>query len=299
MYTPVFLGQGAIASLLAAQCQQQGIDYRVLGRHPKLSSIRWQQGKQQLAFTPESIDKHQLTAKHLLVLPIKAYQVQDALSQLSAYLQQVPILLFHNGMGTIETSRRLLPQNPILAATTSYAALKSQHNQLIQTGVGDTNIGWVQHPASALQQWLMQTLSQLLPPVIWQQNIETALWQKLAINAVINPITAIEQIKNGRISEDKYQPLISQLCREIAQIMQKKGFETTSEILKHRVLSVSKATADNYSSMNRDIFYGRKTEVEFINGYIQQQAQELGLRVNTNWQMLEKIRQLEQFGPSQ
>lgn len=293
MYQPIFLGQGAISSLLAAKCQQLNIAYSVLGRQPQLTTIDYIQHNNRCCFTPRAIQKEQLTAHHLLVLPVKAYQVQTALEQLSAYLPDVPILLFHNGMGTIEQSKQLLPDNPILAATTNYGALKDQHNQLKQTGIGDTNIGWVQHPDNKLQQWLSQTLNQLLPPVYWRENIQVALWQKLAINSVINPITAIEQVANGQLLDKQYQPLIDKLCQEIAGVMCALGIDTTAISLVETVYKVCHATADNFSSMNRDIFYQRPTEIDFINGYVRQQAQILNLTADTNNTLYQQVKQLE------
>ena len=295
MYKPVFLGQGAISSLLAAQCQQHGITYAVMGRTQQLSEIHYTQPEYSASFTPPGIDKTQLSAEHLLVLPIKAYQVELALEQLRSYLQKhrTPVLLFHNGMGNIEISKKLLPDNPILAGTTNYAALKQSDNSVVQTGIGDTNIGWVQQENKDLKTWLQQDFSSLLPPVHWCENIETALWQKLSINAVINPITAIEQVQNGKLSQPSYQPLIHALCEEIATVMRGSGIQVSTEELTNKIQQVCSATAENYSSMNRDIFYQRKTEIDFINGYIQQQAQKLGIAVPKNQMLLEQVKLLE------
>ena len=99
----------------------------------------------------------------------------------------------------------------MLLATTSHGALKvsasSGDFHVKYTGVGATQIGApnVDKPSpqtlAALSQIAPQlasaiaTLDNALPPVQYQNNILRALWTKLSVNAVINPLTALHNIK--------------------------------------------------------------------------------------------------------
>jgi 2-dehydropantoate 2-reductase len=119
------------------------------------------------------------------------------------------------------------------------------------------------------------------------------LWLKLAINAAINPLSALHKVKNGELAQAKYQIQIAALCDEITLIMQHLGFELESDRLINAVKHVIQQTRDNYSSMNRDLQAKRKTEINFINGYILEQAARFNLPCPVNLALCTEIRQQE------
>lgn len=296
------VGQGAIGALLAYQCHNLGYDYQLLLRTvntkkvtevPTLS-LQIEDIKQQIThLQPKVNDINQATNFDLLILPVKAYQVLPALTGMQEHIQphQV-IVLLHNGMGTIEQVKQLLPNNPCIAATTSYGAFKPNSNTIKQTGLGETHLGWITPCVKNQTQLIENTLSTLLPPSVWHQDISLALWKKLAINAAINPLTALKSIKNGDLSQEQFSESIHQVCAEVCLVMQKIGYEIQLGELLALVMNVINKTANNYSSMHQDIYHNRKTEIEFINGHVVNTAQKLGLKVPKNEILLSQINKL-------
>ena len=217
----VIVGKGAIGGLIGFKCHQLGYDYQHLIKTPqsqlfKVTDIAG--GSHNL--TPNAFCMNVPTQFDLLILPVKAYQVQPVLEQLQPFIQpNHVIVLLHNGMGTIEQVRKKLPNNPLIAATTSYAAFKPDANTVIETGLGTTHLGWLGNVQTSLKHSIEPILSMLLPPSHWHQDIGLALWKKLAINAVINPLTAIHNLKNGELTDIKYNANISNICCEVAKVM--------------------------------------------------------------------------------
>jgi 2-dehydropantoate 2-reductase len=119
------------------------------------------------------------------------------------------------------------------------------------------------------------------------------LWKKLAINAVINPLTAIHNIKNGVLADRKYTVSTSNICNEIAKVMGALGYTVTNAELIENVNQVIADTANNYSSMHQDLKFKRQTEIAFINGYVTSKAAELNIEVPYNHRLVEQIRQRE------
>jgi len=288
------VGKGAIGGLIGFKCHQLGYDYQHLIKTHLQQSFE---------VTDIAGDSHSLTPNtsvitnpaqfDLLILPVKAYHVLPVLEQLQPFIQpNHVIVLLHNGMGTIEQVKAKLP-NPLIAATTSYAAFKPDANTLIETGLGQTHLGWLGNVDPTLKQSIEPILSKLLPPSIWHQDINLALWKKLAINAVINPLTAIHNSKNGELADIKYNANISNICGEIAKVMRALDYSVDSVVLVENVKQVITATANNYSSMHQDLKFKRQTEIEFINGYVISKAAELNINVPHNQQLVEQIRQLE------
>ncbi|MEP1870186.1 MAG: 2-dehydropantoate 2-reductase [Paraglaciecola sp.] len=288
------LGKGAIGSLIAYSCHQQKLDYQLLLKTSKAITLDIEtiNGEKTL-INPHTSDIKSASDFDVVVLPIKAYQVLGALQQLIKIITpKHTLVLLHNGMGTIEQVKALYPNNPIIAGTTSYGAYKPTETSVKATGLGETHLGWITKPddnASLIE----STVSKLLPPSTWHQDIRLALWNKLTINSVINPLTAINDIKNGELADKKYQQDFQAICSEVAQVMNAVGYTTSSEALQQKVMKVIKATANNYSSMHQDISFKRKSEIEFINGYVVKKSQELNISTPKNQRLVAKIKELE------
>jgi 2-dehydropantoate 2-reductase len=290
------VGKGAIGGLVGFKCHQLNYDYQHL--------IKIQRQQQSFKVTDNAGESHNLRPNtsaitnpakfDLLILPVKAYQVLPVLEQLQPFIQpNHVIMLLHNGMGTIEKVREKLPNNPLIAATTSYGAFKPDTNTLLETGLGQTHLGWLGNVDAALKQSIEPILSSLLPPSHWHQDINLALWKKLAVNAVINPLTAIHNLKNGELTDLQYRGNISSICSEIAKVMGALDYSIDSAELVENVQQVIIATANNYSSMHQDLKFKRQTEIAFINGYITSKADELNIKVPHNQRLIEQIRQLK------
>ena len=289
------VGNGAIGNLLAAQCQGCGLSYQLLTRSGEPLRITFSDITGHTSIlTPQVSTMAQPGSFDILILPLKAGQIIPALEQLSAHLNpSQQIILLHNGMGCIDQAKALLPDIPILAATTSYAAYKPNDQQCIETGLGESHIGWVNQRPGDSASSVLALLEKLLPPTTWHDNILPALWFKLAINAAINPLTALEQIPNGQLRHEQYQSIIRKICEESCALMQALDMQIEVDEILSKVYEVIDLTAKNYSSMNRDIALKRPTEIAFINGYIVAMGAKLGIPTPVNLQLTKRISQLE------
>lgn len=289
------VGKGAIGGLIGFKCHQLGYDYQHLIKSQQQSLFKVTDiAGVSHSFSPNTSFITQPNQFDLLILPVKAYQVMSVLKQLAPFIQpNHTIVLLHNGMGTTEQVKKGLPNNPLVAATTSYGAFKPDANTLFETGLGQTHLGWIGPTDATLKRLIEPFLSALLPPSNWHQDISFALWKKLAINAVINPLTAIHNLKNGELTNIQYNVDISNICFEISTVMRALDYPIDSTELVKNVQQVITATANNYSSMHQDIKFKRRTEIEFINGYVTSKATDLNIKVPHNQRLLEQIRQLE------
>ncbi|WP_419227420.1 ketopantoate reductase family protein [Alteromonas sp. OM2203] len=311
------VGGGAIGSLIAASAQKNGVPYDCYPRNRKSmpSWAQWQDG-QTTMLKPAKFEPVTLAETDVLILPLKVYQLKAALLQWLPYLTQQPtVVLLHNGMGGLEAATELLGCDyPLLLATTSHGALKvsasSGDFHVKYTGVGATQIGAPQIYApscdspppgtlSALSQKKPQlanaiaALHDALPPVQYQGNILKALWTKLSVNAVINPLTALHNIQNKYIADAQFEQSRNAICDEFTQVANAYGLEFDAQVVLENVLSVAKATGENYSSMHQDVAHGRQTEIDAINGYIVDMATKKGIPVPENTLLVERVKALK------
>ncbi|KAL7470509.1 hypothetical protein ACHAXS_010760 [Conticribra weissflogii] len=115
------------------------------------------------------------------------------------------------------------------------------------------------------------------------------LWKKLAVNCVINPLTAIHGVKNGDLLNRQFRHLGSSLeyvmdhiLEEVSAVamidiesrghdinaMQSASQHLSVPVLKKFVTNIISKTANNISSMLQDVKSERVTEVRFLNGYV-------------------------------
>lgn len=142
--------------------------------------------------------------------------------------------------------------------------------------------------------FLSDVFDHALPSVGWSDAINKPLWEKLAINCVINPLTALNQCLNGDLAQEKYTSTIEQLIDEVCAVAKTKDINLSTEELSGSVNKVISATANNHSSMQQDIAQQRKTEIEYITGYLLAQAKIHKITAPANQALYEKIKTIEQ-----
>jgi 2-dehydropantoate 2-reductase len=128
-------------------------------------------------------------------------------------------------------------------------------------------------------------------------DIVLRLWKKLCVNACINPTTALAGCRNGLLGESvPLRSVVRDVAGEVARVMGASGYPATREELEDFVYRVIEQTAGNESSMLRDVRCGRRTEIEFINGYIVEKARESGVSVPLNNLLYRLVQGLDEAG---
>ncbi len=291
----VILGLGAIGAALAHRWMQAEVGVTAMTRDGLGRDVTIIDGPRDVSYAIAPASSQQLQQAELLVVSLKAYQVEAAIMQLAPTLPPgLPLLLLHNGLGPQDRACELLPEQPILAGVTSQGALTLATRHVRLTGRGASDIGWLQHGLGGkAEQNLQSLLEHALAPVRWHGDIHRALGQKLAVNAAINPLTAVHQCRNGALLDGAYSDRIQACCKEVATVLNAMGMQLQETALVARVIEVARQTRENYSSMNRDVHHGRTSEIDFINGYIVTQGQRLGIDTPVNRALWQQIRALE------
>ena len=159
-------------------------------------------------------------------------------------------------------------------------------------------------PASACQAapqgrrtWFTDSWSRL-QDCVWDINIDTTLWRKLAINCVINPLTALYGCRNGELATSAYRPVLQSLCEEVTFACRAAGHGDAVESLLDTALQVIGSTADNRSSMLQDVLKGQRTEIDFINGFLVRAAAVPAPQLPLNRRLIREIKDKERPGDS-
>jgi len=288
----VIVGPGAIGSLWAYSLNQAGHNVALWGTQ---KSHQWSLAldeQQEISFPYNQVQT--LQDADLILVTVKAWQVESAITPLLSHIHSDAILLFmHNGMGAIEELADQLQPYPTLIATTTHGALKDSPHHVKHTGFGQTQVGAFNSQGEQCS-FIVEVMNHALPEVTWNPDIRHALWNKLAINCAINPLTAINQCLNGELAEGKYHSILDSVTRELVAVMKAEQITVDKDQLRHTIDKVIASTAANKSSMYQDVFYQRQTEIDFITGYLVRKAQQHEIDVPVNTQLYEQIKTIEQ-----
>lgn len=123
------------------------------------------------------------------------------------------------------------------------------------------------------------------------------VWSKLAVNAAINPLTALLRVPNGALLEhEALVMLMRQTAAEVAAVAAAQGIPLAGDTA-DRALAVARATAANHSSMLQDVERGALTEIEAICGAVARTGRTAGVPTPLNSRLLDLVRQLEAGQP--
>ncbi|MGF1907886.1 2-dehydropantoate 2-reductase [Vibrio kasasachensis] len=286
------VGPGAIGSLWASYLTDAGHQVNLWSRQPdaELTIQRDQTAQQSLLNNNTQALQH----SDVILVTLKAPSVQTVLTAIAQHIHRDSIIvLMHNGMGTAEGVNALFPQNPLLLATTTHGAYRPTPSQVRHTGKGQTLLGAFNSQGEQCQ-FLVDVFNHALAEVTWHDKINQALWNKLAINCAINPLTAIHQIPNGALVEQKFQHQIESIIKEVSLVMQAEKVDMDICSLQKTVERVISATSSNYSSMEQDIAHQRQSEIDFITGYVLDRAATHNIDVPSNQSLYQAIKKIEQ-----
>jgi 2-dehydropantoate 2-reductase len=239
-------------------------------------------------------DEHVQSADLILVC-VKSFQISLVLKNISNQLKKdVNIILAHNGMGTLsELPETVIQKHNIYALLTTHGSFRAAPLNVKHTGIGLTDLGLISGVINLAQQdSITRLLNTALPNVIFHQDIKPKQWLKLAINCVINPLTAINDINNGKINNTEYLSTIKMLLKEIVIVADIEGVKLDLNTLEETVIKVAKATAKNSSSMRCDILANRRSEIDYINGYIHRLGIQHNIATPENNKMWQAVKSL-------
>jgi 2-dehydropantoate 2-reductase len=184
----------------------------------------------------------------------------------------------------------------------------------VHAGFADTILGLVPPPSTEAPTGLKQSetaflIQQILNAPMLAASLVSpseflqAQLQKLAINAIINPLTVIFDCFNGELFHSTairvlIQAIISELSTVIRAIITSRNENLdpavlarfSPENLEKVVSDVGAKTAKNVSSMRQDVRAGRKTEIDYINGYIIAQGAHYGIECPQNSKLVDLVK---------
>lgn len=284
------VGGGAVGSVLAYFLYRSGVkhipvyyasweSYEVVKKQGGIHVYDSKLGEEYLVPVEPRISETPVDMCLYVFNAVKAYSVPKSLE----LTQKITtpnglVLMLQNGFGSLELAEEKLLGVKVAGGVVYYGAERRERGKVVYHG-GNTIIAGCRKNVCPELLELASTLRVGGLELRVVDNIDYYRWLKLALNAVVNPLTAILRAKNKVVLEKEGLELARLILREVCEAARLHGYDFDEERLLAYIERNVRAVMENVSSMAQDIVRGAETEVDFINGFV---AKALGKRDSVN-----------------
>ncbi|MFH1458120.1 MAG: 2-dehydropantoate 2-reductase [Candidatus Omnitrophota bacterium] len=232
----------------------------------------------------------------LVIICVKSYDTKQAVARSKALLgQNTSVLTLQNGIGNIEIIGEGVGSDKVIGGVTNEGATLLDTGRIRHAGKGETVVGRIDGKIPVQMRFLREIFNKAGLETRISRDIKGLLWSKLIINVGINALTAITRLNNGKLVEfEGTRKILRDAVTEATRIAKRKRIKLIYDDPLAKVEAVCEATAGNVSSMLQDVLRRRRTEIDFINGVVVRQAQELGIPVPVNSILLGLVKTIEE-----
>ncbi|MFX0122841.1 MAG: ketopantoate reductase family protein [Candidatus Hodarchaeota archaeon] len=297
-------GAGSIGSLFAGRIAYSGFEVAVVGRNPHVTEINKkglriiEDQVEILSYFPAATEfPPDIVNPDAIFVTTKAYDNRAVADSLTGKISnEMPIFLLQNGMGNEEVFCKTFPQNPIFRAITTEAAELIHPGIVKHVAFGKTSFGIITGEENGFSPRFQRIMRDSGFSTKKTKNIQLKMWQKLLTNATICPLGALLHVPNGQILQKSsihqiFDGILEEGLAIATRNLPDEDFSQTRDF----ILGVIEKTKNNKCSMLQDIERGRKTEIDYMNGFIVQESKRLGLKAPINAAIADLIRHLERY----
>jgi len=296
------VGPGAMGSLFAAMLSRGGHEVWLLDRQPDRARLISRRGVWVSGVTGEfnaqvhaTADAGEVGTAGLVLIAVKSYDTEAAARSAAPLMGPESVALsLQNGLGNIEALVREFGEPRVLGGVTSQGGTLIAPGQVRHAGEGATIIGELSGELTQRLRDIAAAFSGSGLHTELTADLPSVLWGKLAVNAGVNAVATLAQVRNGGILESRHlRELVRAAVRETVEVARAKKIEMPEADMESYAEGVCQRTADNVNSMLQDVRRQRRTEVDAINGVVVREGEAAGVATPTNSVLASLIRGVE------
>ena len=288
----IVLGAGAIGSLCGAKLAAAN-DVTLVARENHVAAIR-KNGLRVEGLEPQTLRLRAVTAldrigpNALILVTTKVPDTDAALAPIAPLVRDdTTIIALQNGLDCEKLVRRALDnRGVVLRAITQLGAILEAPGVIQFMARGRTTLEQDERSAPIADVFTAAGLECRV-----STNIARDVWQKLVINCVVNPITAILGCEVRGIANPQLDPLKEIVIAECVAVAAAEGVVLRENL--QQEISDFFRPSHNVASMLQDLRRGRTTEIDYLNGAVAAVGAQHGIDCPVNSALTAIIKAME------
>ncbi len=290
------MGAGAVGCYYGGMLARAGHDVVLVARPAHVEAMQREgllldtQTFQERVRVQASTQPEGVQGAQCVLFCVKSTDTESAGLAMAPYLAEgATVLSLQNGVDNAERLAAVL-QRPVLPAVVYVATAMAGPGHVRHFGRGELVIA----PSPTSEQ-LARTFAAAGIPMQVSDNVAGALWAKLVLNCVYNPLSAITRMPYGEIVNAQGLDVpraMNDIVRECLAVAHASGIalpEGTAEA----VLPLAASMPGQVSSTAQDLARGRHTEIDHLHGFIVRRGEALGIATPANRLLHTLVRLLE------
>ena len=277
------MGAGAVGCYYGARLQQAGHEVVLVGRPALVEAVQARglrlQSRDFDGFLPmaASASPEAVRGAGLVLFCVKSGDTESAGAAMKPFLgADATVLCLQNGVGNAERLAAVLGREAVPAVV--YVATEmGGPGHVIHHGRGDLVIG-----ESAGSEAAAQLLNDAGIRTRVTAGVQDALWAKLTVNCAYNALSALTQLPYGELlARPGFREIMIDVIGECQAVCNASGAKLPDSILAD-TLAIADSMPGQRSSTAQDVARGRRSEIDFINGYVVREGERLGIPTPAN-----------------
>ena len=240
-----------------------------------------------------SIEASAVRGADVVLFCVKSSDTEAAGRLIEPFLQpDTLVVCLQNGVDNADRLRAVLPAHQVCAAVVYVATEMAGPGHVKHNGRGDLVI-----EPSACSAAVAQAFAAAGVPTKVSDNVRGELWAKLILNCAYNAVSAISQLPYGKtVAGVGVQDVMRDVVAECLAIAKADGVTVAGDV-HAAVAQLAGSMPLQLSSTAQDLARGKPTEIDYLNGFIVQRGQALGIATPANRVLWALVQLLEAKTP--
>lgn len=285
------IGTGGIGGYFGGKLANAGYDVTFLARGKHLLALKENglkvksiQGDFHVEVVNATDNINKIGKCDLVILCLKAWQVKEIASELNSILHENSIILpLQNGVQTADELQAQIDSKHIIGGLCRIISKIESPGVINHFGINPIIVyGELDNSTSDRIVKLKEVFDKAGVSAKIADDIHSELWKKF-ISICISGLLAITKTSYGELREiPETRKMMVDLLNEIYLLSQKVGVRIDSDFIEKTVAGIDSLPYDTTSSLTRDVWEGKPSEIEYQNGDVVRIAEKYNVDVPVN-----------------
>ncbi|MBX4929967.1 ketopantoate reductase family protein [Rhizobium binae] len=231
----------------------------------------------------------------LVLVFTKTLHTRSALAGIAGTIgPETYLFSLQNGLENKETLLEFAAPDRVLIGVTTYPADIKGPGHVESHGEGVARFAAAASGEPPISTALIRAFEPSGLRLVYDPDVEAAIWEKVAFNAALNSICAITRSTVGQVGADEgTRSLVFSIVGEVCRTAIASGIAADIDHVEGMVEHALSHHTHHKPSMLQDLLAGRLTEIETINGAVVRKAVAAGIETPVTSVVLKLVRHVQ------